>query len=176
MILLVGIILWYGFYFADKYWYHALLIGSVKHGSALEEELRKYLPEAGLTDAISEASPQKPSALEFWLPRDKTTGKMRSTNKLNAFYAIGAVALGITAVALEIISFIPKPSPPKVDRVIEVIKPTPTTGPDSNSSTTTAPTTATITTIAPPPPPPSIPSSPTPAPGPGTPTPNQTGS
>jgi hypothetical protein len=156
MILLVGLILWYGFYFADRYWYHPLLIGSVKHGSKLENELKKYLPEAGLTDAISDESPQTPSKVEFWAPRKKATGKMHSTDKLNGFYIIGAVALVLTAAALEVLAFIPKESTPKVQR-IEVIKPT-TTNPQ-----TSTPSSTTITPPISPTPSTSI----SPAPGPG---------
>src|SRR3954454_5849013 len=35
-VLIAGLILWFGFYFVDRYWYHPLLIGSVKHGEELE--------------------------------------------------------------------------------------------------------------------------------------------
>jgi len=56
-LLAFGLILWLSFYFVDQVWYHCLLIGSVRHGEALEESIREFLPEAGLTGSISKASP-----------------------------------------------------------------------------------------------------------------------
>lgn len=154
-ILLVGLILWYGFYFADRYWYHSLLIGSVKQGSKLEEEIRRWLPDAGgLTDAISAASPEPRSKLLFWAPHNKTSNKMHSTDKLNVFYIIGAVALGLTAIVLQLPAFMPNERESRVERVVEVIKPTGTNGQPielpSATVTTAAPRPPNTTTIRPP--------------------------
>jgi hypothetical protein len=57
MILLGGALSWLAFYFMDRLWYHMLLVGSVKHGMALERELRPHFPNALLTHAIGKNSP-----------------------------------------------------------------------------------------------------------------------
>lgn len=82
--LFLGLVLWGAFYFVDQWWYHRLLIGSVVHGDALEEELRQALPKAGLTRQISESSPKEYRIL--WGKKRK----MHSTHKMKVFYGIVA--------------------------------------------------------------------------------------
>lgn len=98
MILFLGLFLWYAFYFVDRAWYHPLLKAAVAHGTELEKEIRKTLPRAGMTTAITEASGYKPN----WMIQ-KAIGKpeMRSTDKLEWFYLIGAIALSAAAIILQ---------------------------------------------------------------------------
>jgi len=118
-VLFLGLILWYGFYFVDRYWYHPLLIGSVKHGELLEQKLHDWLPEAGLTKAISDESPVKRPKLVFWAKLDQSDKLLHSTNKLKAFYQIGAIALVLAALGLQLVAFAPKQSETNVIHVIE---------------------------------------------------------
>ena len=53
------------FFFMDKYWYHRLLVGSVKHGMEIEKEHEKELPELSLSKAIGAESPYEPG----WMVR-----------------------------------------------------------------------------------------------------------
>lgn len=98
-ILVFGLVLWLSFYFVDQVWYHRLLIGAVKHGEALEGEISRLLPKAGLTQAISKASPYE---VTLRVKRRSYTWLVHSTVKLRIFYSIGAAALVVTAVALQI--------------------------------------------------------------------------
>jgi hypothetical protein len=94
-LLVFGLVLWISFYFVDQVWYHRLLIGAVRHGEALERAISAHLPEAGLTSAISKASPYK-----FHL--GKKSIEIHSSAKLRIFYLAGAVALILGAVALQL--------------------------------------------------------------------------
>ncbi|MGW3100173.1 hypothetical protein ACWDCC_42820 [Streptomyces sp. NPDC001102] len=94
-IAILGLILWISFYFVDQVWYHRLLVGAVQHGQALETALQAKLPEAGLTKTISQNSPYTAN-LKF------TSITIRSATKMRIFYCIGALALIIFAVALQI--------------------------------------------------------------------------
>jgi len=100
-LLLFGLLLWLSFYFVDQVWYHRLLVGAVKHGEAWEEAIRAYLPEAGLTAAISAASPYKVS---IWTGpgRRRKLAEIHSRSKLRFFYAIGAAGLIVAALALQV--------------------------------------------------------------------------
>ncbi|MBB5546995.1 hypothetical protein A8H39_06630 [Paraburkholderia fungorum] len=51
IIFLAGAFIWSAFYFMDRYWYHPLLLGAVKHGLTVEKLLSKRLAAAGLTDS-----------------------------------------------------------------------------------------------------------------------------
>lgn len=92
--LLLGLVLWAAFYFVDQWWYHRLLLGSVIHGDALEDELRKVLPMAGLTKQISESSPKEYRIL--W-GRQR---KMHSTHKMKVFYGLVAALMLAGAVLI----------------------------------------------------------------------------
>lgn len=89
-----GLFLWADFWFVDRIWYHRLLIGAVKHGEELEDELSRYLPRAGLTKAISKSSP---SLLKF--PAGKSY-LLHSSRKLGVFYVWGAIPLVLLSVIL----------------------------------------------------------------------------
>ncbi len=52
----ISIIIWLAFYSMDRYWYHELLRGAVKHGRLLEESLQNKIPEISLADSIRSAS------------------------------------------------------------------------------------------------------------------------
>lgn len=91
---ILGLILWFSFYFVDQVWYHRLLRGAVKHGEALEEALRSKLPEAGLTKAISESSP-------YTANLKVASFTIHSSAKMRIFYWIGGLTLIVFAVALQ---------------------------------------------------------------------------
>jgi hypothetical protein len=152
-VLVAGLILWFGFYFVDRYWYHPLLIGSVKHGEKLEGELRVYLPEAGLTRDITAASHIKPPKGLGRIAGKNDDNTLRSEEKLRIFYWIGAATLILAAAFLQLAACSPPKNPePKPERVIEVIRPSETSVPSTTSTTTTSsvppaqPTTVTKTT------------------------------
>ena len=54
------------FYFIDRYWYHRLLVGAVKHGLSIETKYKQALPELSLTDAIGDESPFEPRGVTRW--------------------------------------------------------------------------------------------------------------
>lgn len=91
-ILIVGIVVWFAFYFVDKVWYHRLLIGSVRYGEAVEESMGDAMPGSGLTKTISEASP-----FPFkWFHLGKQR-KIHSDTKLSIYYwVIGALLVLLT--------------------------------------------------------------------------------
>lgn len=139
-VLVAGLILWLGFYFVDRYWYHPLLIGSVKHGEKLEEELRVYLPQAGLTKEITAASHIKPPRGLGRIAGKNDDKTLRSEEKLRIFYWIGAATMMLAAAFLQLAAFsssseIPEPKP---ERVIEVIRPSEVTEPSMTPATTTS--------------------------------------
>jgi hypothetical protein len=81
-ILLVGLIGWIAFYFMDRFWYHPLLIGAVRHGESIEKKLMDDHPSIALTEAISKASP---IPIFRW--------KIHSSQKIDLFYALVFVLL-----------------------------------------------------------------------------------
>jgi len=91
---LLGVIATFLFYFMDRYWYHRLLIGAVKHGIKIEEKYAAEMPELGLSASIGEASPIK---LKRWITRLLATlfvqdakfietGELHSDGKIELFY------------------------------------------------------------------------------------------
>src|SRR5215217_2383954 len=113
LVVLLGLLLWYGFYFVDRVWYHPLLKSAVKHGTVIEEEIKKSLPQAGMTAAITAGSPQNVGRIvQFFSGRSR----MHSDDKLIWFYKVGAAALFLAAVALQISAVLPK-SPPVRDQI-----------------------------------------------------------
>lgn len=99
LVVLAGLLLWLSFAFVDVLWYHRFLVGSVKHGEALEDKLREVLPVAGLTHAITESSHvpilKNPRSRFKWRRNPPT---MNSKHRLLAFYSV--IAVGLAAVAL----------------------------------------------------------------------------
>lgn len=136
VVLLAGLLLWHAFYFADRYWYHPLLLASVRHGEQLERELRTVLPQVGLTLDISEGSPSKPPILWFWRKE-----KLHSSDKLLYFYVVGGAVLLLAALLLQIASLIPATSPTSGVNTPQVVCCTASTSPKepSASSTPTVP-------------------------------------
>lgn len=123
-ILLLGLLLWYAFYYVDRFWYHPLLKAAVAEGTEFEKGIARFLPGVSLTAGITHRSPQ-PANLAVRLlgwglchqvdevdaldSPDAKSGKrymMHSDHKLRWFYAVGAYALAAAAVALEIVAFI----------------------------------------------------------------------
>jgi hypothetical protein len=98
IILVLGFFLWLSFYFVDQIWYHRLLIGAVIHGSALESELRRWLPAAGLTDQISKSSPYE-MKLGVWKISRRV--ELHSSDKIKVFYFFIATLLLVLAVGVQ---------------------------------------------------------------------------
>lgn len=106
---LFGIFGAYLFYFIDRYWYHRLLVGSVKQGRVIEKKYKSQFPELLLTEAIGEESPHEPRRLTKFLAKmivsdEKflNTGKLHSEAKVEFFYKSVMVALLITAIIIAI--------------------------------------------------------------------------
>lgn len=110
-VLLLGLMLWYAFYFVDRYWYHPLLKGAVDQSRIYEQELARYLPLANMTGLISERSAQEASWLLRTLSGTKSLDqKMHSDDKLRWFYRVGALTLLTGAMGLQIVAMIPTPA------------------------------------------------------------------
>lgn len=98
---LAGALGTYLFYFIDRYWYHRLLVGAVKHAMGIEKKYKDDLPELSLSDAIGKESPYKPAGrlvrLAAWLvvkeDRYRKTGNLHSDGKIELFYK--PIALGL---------------------------------------------------------------------------------
>jgi hypothetical protein len=108
LLLVVGLVLWYAFYFVDLAWYHQLLRASVGQTETIEREITKVLPVGGHATAITAGSAYQPNALIQLLSRRKT---MHSTDKLKWFYRVGAFALVLVAVGLQLFSMQTEPKP-----------------------------------------------------------------
>jgi hypothetical protein len=84
-ILVATLVLLYAFYFMDRHWYHRLLLGSVSHGSFIENRYRRTFPEIGLTTAIGNISGE---VKVWWWPQ-----VLHSDRRAFLFYAIIAASL-----------------------------------------------------------------------------------
>ncbi|MEH0420218.1 hypothetical protein [Streptomyces sp. B21-083] len=98
-LLLLGLVLWFSFYFVDQIWYHRLLVGAVKHGEVLEAALREKLPDAGLTQSISLNSPY---TINLRAGSWRHPVKIHSSVKMLIFYLVGGITLLVLAVGLQI--------------------------------------------------------------------------
>lgn len=100
VILGVGLVLWYAFYFVDRYWYHPLLVAAVVQGHLVEDKIEGIgLAGVSLTKSISAGSPiERPTMIKLFTRKKNKEEKLRSEGKLVWFYRIGAMALG-TAMA-----------------------------------------------------------------------------
>ena len=88
MIIMGGIIAWIAFYLMDRWWYHRLLHGTVKHAYFIERELAKEYPGAAfmaLSTTIGKASPFKLFGI---LP-------IHTDQKIDLFYGLVLVLLVI---------------------------------------------------------------------------------
>lgn len=99
VVLAIGLLLWYAFYFVDQAWYHPLLKAAVENGTAIEKKISESLPQANMTATITENSGYQTKRVVRFLSRKES---MRSADKLVWFYTIGATALALAAIALQI--------------------------------------------------------------------------
>ncbi|WP_197408451.1 hypothetical protein [Kocuria rhizophila] len=99
VVLAIGLLLWYAFYFVDQAWYHPLLKAAVDNGTAIEKEISESLPQANMTTTITENSGYQTKRVVRFLSGKES---MRSADKLVWFYKIGATALALAAIALQI--------------------------------------------------------------------------
>lgn len=97
----------YLFYFMDRYWYHRLLGGAVKHAESIEQLHKDAIPELALSTAISAQSPYEPRGFTWALARAlvgekafRETGKLHSTGKIELFYKSVMALLILTTIAL----------------------------------------------------------------------------
>ncbi|OAB87818.1 hypothetical protein AWH69_07210 [Janibacter melonis] len=114
LLLVVGLLLWYAFYFVDLAWYHQLLRASVSQTEKIEQEIIKVLPLGGHATAITAGSAYRPNGLVRFLSRRES---MRSSDKLMWFYRVGALALILVAIGLQISSMQTEPTPDPVPAV-----------------------------------------------------------
>lgn len=107
-ILLLGLLLWYAFYYVDRYWYHVLLKAAVHEGSKFEMEITRFLPEANMTTGITSSSRLEVSWFMALLAGRGGTQEedgvryMHSDHKLKWFYRVGAMAIFMGAVGLQV--------------------------------------------------------------------------
>lgn len=95
------------FYFIDRYWYHRLLVGSVKHALEIEKKYKSEIPELSLSDAIGKESPYKLRGIvrlvaNLLVSHNKysETGKLHSDGKIELFYKSVVLALFLTMIML----------------------------------------------------------------------------
>lgn len=102
-LVLAALFAWVGFFFMDRFWYHILLKGAVKHSMRIEEKYSVAIPAITLSATITEASNAiKPFGL-----------KLNSDRRLELFYAVGfLILLGVFGVLL-----ISKPHEPVKDKL-----------------------------------------------------------
>jgi hypothetical protein len=94
------------FYFVDRYWYHRLLVGSVKEAMRLEEEISKISDiEIRLSRQISEESPvvlPKPVEVfaSYFITEERfvESKKLHSDGKIEFFYKSIMIMFGVIAV------------------------------------------------------------------------------
>jgi len=110
LIPLFGVIGTYLFYFIDRYWYHRLLNGAVKHGLEIEKMHQEKLPELALTTAIGAESPYEPKGVAYALARVivedasfKDTGRLHSSGKIQFFYKSVMLLLLFVAIVLSVL-------------------------------------------------------------------------
>jgi FMN phosphatase YigB (HAD superfamily) len=101
ILLVAALFVWGAFFFMDRFWYHRLLLGAVKHGRIVEKSLAPMLPAIELTKTIAEESP---FSLFKW--------RIHSSEKFYVFYGFGAVAIALFLTAILVAGN--TVSPPKV--------------------------------------------------------------
>ena len=104
---LFGIFGAYLFYFIDRYWYHRLLVGSVKHAIDIEKKYKSEIPELSLSEAIGAESPYEPRGPVRWLAcllvsdkRFRETRRLHSDGKIELFYKSVMLVLLLTTLTL----------------------------------------------------------------------------
>lgn len=88
LILLAGIGGWLAFFMLDRFYYHALLVGSVVQGNAIEEAEKDRIPHMQLASAITQHS-----RVRFRFASDY----LRARDKLDLFYLSIASMLAVGA-------------------------------------------------------------------------------
>ena len=97
----IALITWLAFYFMDRFWYHRLLLGAVKHGLKIEKRLETVLPDADLAKSIGDESPIKIGGWQI----------LNSSRKMNLFYLSIAAMLALLLYAF--LRYAPPPPPPQ---------------------------------------------------------------
>jgi hypothetical protein len=104
---LFGVLGTYLFYFIDRYWYHRLLVGSVKHAMTIEKKYKSEMPELSLSEAIGAESRYKPRGVVRWLAnllvhhdKYRETSYLHSDGKIELFYKSVVLALVLTTIML----------------------------------------------------------------------------
>lgn len=87
---LFGIVIILAFFFMDKYWYHRLLQGAVKHAILIETKWSRHIPEIRLTSNIRDESPIK-------VFRKK---EIHSKHKIPIFYCSLIITLFLLAIMI----------------------------------------------------------------------------
>jgi len=117
---LLGVIITFLFYIIDRYWYHLLLIGSVKHAESIEKEYKTRIPGLSLSKTIRKESPYEPGCFirfcaKFLCVGDDQTwrnGKLHSAEKIDFFYRSVMAMLVIIAVVVGSTGGVtPRPAP-----------------------------------------------------------------
>lgn len=139
---LFGIFATWLFYFIDRYWYHRLLVGSVKHAIEIEKKYKNDMPELSLSDAIGEESPYQPRGGVRWLAnllvrhdKYRETGKLHSDGKIELFYKSVILALALTTIMLALLGGV------TVDKKTRPAQATPATTAEPAPATPPAPPT-----------------------------------
>lgn len=95
------------FYFIDRYWYHRLLVGAVKHAITIEKRYQVELPELSLSAAIGKESPYAPKGFVRLLAnllvkhdRYRNEKQLHSDGKIELFYKGVMMLLLIVALLL----------------------------------------------------------------------------
>ena len=97
---LFGLFVMLAFWYMDRFWYHNLLVGAVKHGKFIEQKYESKLPELGLTESVGKESPHK-----LIFSKNK---KIHSNQKFNIFFGIFCLPLVFLTV-FSLFYKIPKP-------------------------------------------------------------------
>jgi hypothetical protein len=101
LVLLGAALCWLAFYGMDRFWYHRLLIGSVKQGLVAEGALAATYPEIRLTKAIGDESPITIGSRQI-----------HSSRKIDIFYWLIASLL-LAGAAISLCRRAPSSPPPK---------------------------------------------------------------
>lgn len=89
-----ALVAWVGFYMMDRFWYHRLLIGAVRHGEAIEKKWGDAIPGIELACTI-----RKESAIHLWKWKGKRV-EFRSHHRVDLFYGLGATLLIVSIVGV----------------------------------------------------------------------------
>lgn len=116
LLVIVGVLAWGGFYLMDGLWYHKLLIGSVKQGTTIEQNLATAtkLDVFALTQAISASS-----IVRFRWRKGGKPRELHSSDKLKMFYGLGTAFLLLLLAGTILLR--PKEAPAKEPDTLHVI-------------------------------------------------------